>query len=144
MRLWTVHPKFLDSKGLVALWREGLLAQAVLIGNTRGYRYHPQLNRFREQPSPLGCIAAYLVEVQKESQSRNYQFDKTKILSAGSCKKVIETNGQLQYEWQHLKAKLRKRAPDQYNVLCRVRMPEPHPIFNIVTGEVRNWERIKP
>jgi len=25
MRLWTLHPKYLDARGLVALWREGLL-----------------------------------------------------------------------------------------------------------------------
>ena len=38
MRLWSLRPKYLDSQGLVALWREGLLAQAVLRGKTRGYR----------------------------------------------------------------------------------------------------------
>jgi hypothetical protein len=29
-RIWSLHPKYLDARGLVALWREGLLAQAVL------------------------------------------------------------------------------------------------------------------
>lgn len=43
MRLWSLHPQYLDAKGLVALWREGLLAQAVLAGQTRGYKRHPQL-----------------------------------------------------------------------------------------------------
>ncbi|MGP1680491.1 MAG: pyrimidine dimer DNA glycosylase/endonuclease V [Giesbergeria sp.] len=36
MRLWSLHPQYLDSKALVALRREGLLAQAVLAGLTRG------------------------------------------------------------------------------------------------------------
>jgi hypothetical protein len=27
MRIWTVHPRYLDPKGLVAAWREALLAQ---------------------------------------------------------------------------------------------------------------------
>lgn len=46
MRLWSIHPRYLDTKGLVALWRETLLlAQAVLFGNTkgavtRGYKYN--------------------------------------------------------------------------------------------------------
>jgi hypothetical protein len=39
---------YLDGRGLVALWREALLAQAVLRGRTRGYR-HPQLARFRSR-----------------------------------------------------------------------------------------------
>jgi len=30
MRLWTIHPKYLDRQGLLALWREALLAQKVL------------------------------------------------------------------------------------------------------------------
>ncbi|WP_245747334.1 pyrimidine dimer DNA glycosylase/endonuclease V [Frateuria terrea] len=47
MHLWTPHPKHLDRQGLLALWREGLLARAVLRGQTRGYRQHPPLERFR-------------------------------------------------------------------------------------------------
>jgi len=47
MRLWSLHPAYLDARGLGALWREGLLAQAVLRGKTRGYRSHPQLERWR-------------------------------------------------------------------------------------------------
>ena len=43
MRLWSIHPRYLDSMGLVALWREALLAQAVLRGETKGYKFHPQL-----------------------------------------------------------------------------------------------------
>jgi hypothetical protein len=60
MRLWTLHPQYLDSKGLVAAWREGLLAQKVLAGKTRGYRHHPQLKRFQAQSQPLAAIAAFL------------------------------------------------------------------------------------
>jgi hypothetical protein len=32
MRLWSLHPEYLDANGLVALWREALLAQAFLQG----------------------------------------------------------------------------------------------------------------
>lgn len=37
MRIWSLHPSYLDAKGLVALWRETLLAQKVLLGATVGY-----------------------------------------------------------------------------------------------------------
>ena len=30
MRIWSLHPKYLDAKGVVALWRETLLAKNVL------------------------------------------------------------------------------------------------------------------
>lgn len=47
MRLWSLHPSLLDRAALVAGWREALLAQKVLRGETTGYRHHPQLERFR-------------------------------------------------------------------------------------------------
>ncbi|MDX2446695.1 MAG: pyrimidine dimer DNA glycosylase/endonuclease V [Desulfobacterales bacterium] len=143
MRLWTLHPRYLDSKGLVALWREGLLAQAVLNGHTKGYRHHPQLIRFQEQTSPLDCIAAYLKEIHREAQQRTYQFNKIKILSSGPCKRITETRGQIQYEWRHLKIKLRQRDPDRLKHFCDVSMPKLHPLFKIVEGDIREWEKVK-
>ena len=41
MRLWSLHPAHLDRQGLIACWREALLAQKVLAGLTTGYRSHP-------------------------------------------------------------------------------------------------------
>jgi hypothetical protein len=142
MRLWTVHPGYLDSRGLTALWREGLLAQAVLKGATKGYTHHPQLERFREQPAPLECMAAYLIAVYREAERRAYRFNVTKILSRTSCETITETTGQLQYEWRHLRAKLRQRSPDRFEVIRHIQIPEPHPIFQIVEGDVRKWERV--
>jgi hypothetical protein len=69
MRLWTVHPRHLDPAGLVALWREALLAQAVLLGRTRGYTRHPQLQRFKAAADPEGCIARYLRAVADDHQA---------------------------------------------------------------------------
>lgn len=43
MRLWSLHPSLLDRAALIAGWREALLAQKVLRGQTTGYRHHPQL-----------------------------------------------------------------------------------------------------
>ena len=76
MRLWTLHPRYLDPQGLVALWREGLLARAVLAGQTRGYRHHPQLRRFQAQAAPLAAIDAYLLAVHQEASARGYNFDR--------------------------------------------------------------------
>ena len=143
MRLWTIHPKYLDASGLVALWREGLLAQRVLQGCTRGYRHHPQLIRFRAQRGPLACIATYLREVHAESLRRGYHFDGAKIARARACAPMPETAGQLAAEWAHLKRKLRTRAPARYRELVRIAQPDPHPLFHIVPGDARDWERAR-
>jgi len=79
MRLWSIHPGYLDSKGLVALWREGLLAQNVLRGQTQGYRNHPQLLRFRRTGHGEIAIAYYLWHVAAEVDKRNYNFEKKKL-----------------------------------------------------------------
>jgi hypothetical protein len=141
MRLWTIHPRYLDGPGLVALWREALLAQQVLRGRTRGYRHHPQLLRFRSHTHPLGCIARYLSAVHEESLVREYRFEARKIGRSRAAVGLAETEGQLLYEWSHLMRKLRKRAPRLYRELHKVGVPEPHPLFRIVPGGVRSWER---
>jgi hypothetical protein len=141
MRLWTLHPRYLDPRGLVALWREALLAQQVLLGRTRGYRAHPQLTRFRARPDPAAAIAAYLEGVLVEAAARGYRFDAAKIGASGAVQKIAETEGQLRYEWEHLRAKLAARDPARHALLLRVRSPEPHPLFTIVPGPVRDWER---
>ena len=115
MRLWTVHPKYLDSKGLVALWREGLLAKAVLEGKTRGYKNHPQLIRFVEQDNPIAYISEYLREVLYEALSRGYKFDKSKLpAKLHVLSPIQESSGQLDYEWAHLMKKLRDRDENRY------------------------------
>lgn len=143
MRIWTLHPKYLDARGLVALWREGLLAQAVLRGRTRGYVHHPQLVRFRAHRSPVAALAEYLRGVQREAQARGYRFAAGKISRARTPERVPATTGQLAYEWQHLLAKLAVRDPPWRARLEQVRQPEPHPLFTIVPGDVEPWERIR-
>lgn len=107
MRLWSLHPKHLDSRGLVALWREGLLAQAVLRGRTKGYRHHPQLIRFRAQPSPVSLIAEYLRAVHAEAVRRGYRFDAGRIACCGSERRIDVSRGQVDFEWNHLMTKAR-------------------------------------
>jgi hypothetical protein len=142
MRLWTIHPQYLDSKGLVAAWREGLLAQKVLQGETRGYTRHPQLRRFQTQRAPLETIAGYLRGVANEAERRGYRFDRTRIsVRTIGNGKVVETRGQLLFEWSHLKRKLKSRAPGNYRTCCKIDMPQAHPLFRIVAGPIRQWEK---
>lgn len=142
MRLWTLHPKYLDRAGLLALWREALLAQAVLRGETRGYRNHPQLIRFRHHPEPAAAIGVYLAGILDEAVRRGYRFDPGKI---GLCRKIMAirvTRGQLLYERNHLLGKLAVRDCAAYRALTRIDEPDPHPLFTIHAGEVERWEKI--
>ena len=141
MRLWTVHPKYLDAPGLVALWREALLARAVLRGETVGYRHHPQLTRFREQARPVELLNHYLAAVYREAQRRGYAFDPGKLGRVGPRRRMAETTGQLAVEWTLLLSKLQQRAPARFAQLFEIGRPSAHPLFRIVPGGVRAWER---
>lgn len=141
MRIWSLHPKYLDPSGLVALWREGLLAQAVLGGKTKGYTRHPQLVRFMEHPSPLGAIAAYLRIVLREAVTRGYHFDERKIGCSGASGRLEVTRGQLRFEWCHLMEKLRVRNPLWRGHLEAVMRPAPHPLFLVRPGRPAAWEK---
>lgn len=141
MRLWTLHPKYLDPVGLVALWREALLASAVLRGETRGYRHHPQLYRFRSLDSPVSAINEYLRVILLEADSRGYSFDSSKVgLPIHTSIHIYTTDGQLDYERQHLLGKLRKRNPHVYQTLLGMEYVDAHPLFVVRPGPVEHWE----
>ena len=140
MRLWTLHPKYLDTPGLTAAWREALLARHVLLGRTRGYRNHPQLERFRGEARPVAAINSFLAAIHAESLARGYSFDGSKVGRTRRTGAMRETRGQLAFEWQHLLAKLRARDPVRYRALRGIEVPRAHPLFRIVAGSVRPWE----
>lgn len=141
MRLWSLHPKYLDPQGLVALWREALLAQAVLRGETRGYRSHPQLERFNKHTTPFAAISVYLEAIYAEAVTRGYAFDKSKIQVTGEPATLVVTSGQLDYEWSHLLSKLKIRNSVIYQKWQETITPEPHPMFEVRKGQVEAWER---
>jgi len=141
MRLWTLHPRYLDSQGLVALWREALLAKAVLRGETRGYRHHPQLARFRAHASPRAAINAYLAAVHAEATARGYTFDRRKIGPRRRVAPIAATSGQVAYEWRHLMKKLSVRNRPLHRHWKSARRPDCHPLFRRVRGPVAEWER---
>jgi hypothetical protein len=143
MRLWSVHPRYLDRQGLTACWREALLAQAVIERTSGGYSNHPQLQRFRATDDPLGAVGAYLRGVAAEADARGYRFAKDKILRVGDVGHIPLTRGQLDYEWKYLLEKLALRSPDLHKVFTGIEIPDPHPLFAVVDGDIASWERPK-
>jgi hypothetical protein len=141
LRLWTLHPKYLDRQGLLAVWREGLLAQAVLNGNTKGYKNHPQLERFKHHPDPLRAIGYFLQVVHEEAKERGYKFDGSKVGSTKKPQSIQTTSGQLEYEIEHLLKKFQTRSRPDYQRFVTVKNPEPHPLFHIIPGEIETWEK---
>ena len=143
MRLWTLHPKYLDRAGLVALWREALLAQAVLRGATRGYRRHPQLIRFQNHAEPGAAIAVYLADILREAARRGYRFNPAKIGPRHNVPAIPVTRGQLLFEREHLLAKLALRDVETRRVLAETDEPDLHPLFGIREGGIEPWEKIR-
>jgi hypothetical protein len=147
MRLWSLHPEYLDSKGLVALWREGLLARVVLKGKTKGYINHPQLIRFRKQDHPILFLDTYLNHVYMEASRRGYNFNHEKIGIERTSKHIPVTSGQISYELKHLQKKLKKRDNDRYQEINKLSkqedLPIPNPLFNVISGDIEIWEKLK-
>jgi hypothetical protein len=130
----------MDRQGLLALWREALLAKKVLADKTRGYRHHPQLDRFREHPRPLQAIDNYLYWIWREACQRGYCFDRRKI---GRIKEVIKIRirmGQIEYEYRRLRSKIKARCPNT-RPTHKPRRIETHPLFKTVAGPIEAWER---
>ncbi|AXK45042.1 pyrimidine dimer DNA glycosylase/endonuclease V [Brachybacterium saurashtrense] len=153
MRLWSLHPRHLDRQGLTGCWRESLLAQAVLAGRTRGYRSHPQLERFRAQADPLASVGAYLAVLAEEASTRGYRFDRSRIdhrpapaVKGGDGReddvpRIQVAVGQLDLEWRHLLHKLEVRSPEHWERARALAGPTAHPLFEVVAGPVESWER---
>eukprot|EP00744_Colponema_vietnamica_P009069 GILI01012915.1.p1 GENE.GILI01012915.1~~GILI01012915.1.p1 ORF type:complete len:171 (+),score=17.44 GILI01012915.1:53-565(+) len=168
MRIWSLHPKHLDSKGLVACWRETLLAKHVLLGLTKGYTNHPQLIRFKAMANPVAAIDAYLMALHAEAVQRSYKFDSAKftvtVIETISTKTVTKrkiakkrprdddgevistptipvTTGQVAYEVKHLLGKLKDRDPARYTLVKALKGKlEIHPLFVVNEGDVETWE----
>ncbi len=143
MRLWSFHPAYLDSRGLVALWRESLLALAVLQGRTNGYRHHPQLTRFRDSEDPVKSIGYYLSIILIASRERNFNFNSSKIPFcnydiAGS---IPVPAGQVRYEWAHFIKKIMSRDMNRYLEVKGILIPCLHPLFHGTEGGVEPWEK---
>jgi hypothetical protein len=142
LRLWTLHPRYLDPQGLVALWRETLLAKAVLGGKTKGYKHHPQLQRFQAHAAPKSAINAYLADIHAEATARGYHFDKRKVGPVRPIDSIPATHGQVAHEWDHLLRKLAARNPTLHEKWRALKKPECHPLFKPGPGGVEAWEKV--
>lgn len=142
MRIWSLNPKYLDSKGLVALWRETLLAKNVLEEKTKGYKNHPQLIRFKAAENPLEAINYYLQIVWEEAESRSYKFNKDKFSVCAKIPRINVTDKQLLFEIKHLFVKLKARDEEMFHKLQQTDKVETHPLFKLTKGEIEGWERI--
>ncbi len=146
MRIWSIHPKYLDVKGLVAVWRETLLAKKVLEDRTKGYKHHPQLLRFKQhQPNALLLINLYLYHIHNEAQNRGYRFDYSKLdqrINYSTQYLINVTTGQLEYELEHIKNKTKLRSPHWYEQIKHINNPEANQIFNEVEGPIELWEKL--
>jgi hypothetical protein len=142
MRIWSLHPKYLDAKGFVALWRESILAKKVLEGKTKGYKNHPQLNRFKSSGNAVDCINQYLAAVYENSLERGYNFNKNIIKSDFIRTRLTVTDKQMEFEMKHLLKKLEKRDPECFQKLSHELKIDAHPLFKIINGEIEDWEVI--
>ncbi len=143
MRLWSLSPKYLDRQGLLAVWREALLAKKVLEGKTKGYRNHPQLERFKEQQYPLDHLNFYLQGIYEEALSRGYKFEKEKIgLLKKNIEKIKVSTGQIKYEFEHLLKKLEVRDAKRFTELKKILELEVHSLFKVEIGSVATWEKV--
>lgn len=156
MRLWTIHPKYLDGKRLTSQWKEGIQMMHIWkeIGENPepakrlGYVSHPQVRRLSNLlVADSGLISLllhqHLTAVHEESVQRSYSFNKKLIDDlAPDCKnapKVYVTMGQVAYEFALMATKnnewSQKVAIDPY-MLC-------NPIFQVVSGSIESWEKTK-
>jgi len=142
MRLWSLHPRYLDGKGLVALWREALLVKKVLENKTKGYKNHPQLNRFKASAKPIDAINYYLKLVWLEAKKRNYNFAKIKFKEIIDVEKIVVTDGQINFERTHLLKKLKLRDENKYYEIVDLTNFKINPLFYQVKGDIEPWEKV--
>jgi len=144
MRLWSIHPKYLDRQGLLACWREGLLALSVARkGFVGAYSKHPQLERFKKTRDPKGAIVSFLQEIAMEMMARGYR---PKALPRPKHRqKIAVTKGQLEFEFSRLQEKLRKRSKAKFlenrRIVSKEKGLKTNGSFYIVAGPKESWEK---
>lgn len=142
MRIWSLHPSYLDWMGLGAQWREALLAQKVTEGKTKGWKNHPQLDRFKYHPKPMEAVGYYLKGIHDESLTRRYKYNYSKILYPDSVVDLINlSQDQLQYEFDLLQERLKKRTPEKYEENRGIKELRAHSLFKVIPGLPEKWEK---
>lgn len=142
MRIWSIHPSYLDSAGINGCWRESLLAQKILNGHNFSYKNHSQMKRFYSDRESLLAIGTYLYYIYLESVKRNYNYDFNKILYFNNNYKMQVTENQLLYEFNLLQWKLKKRNYKKYLENKNIKEIFPNNIFDVKEGQIESWEKI--
>jgi len=118
------------------------LAQKVLANKTKGYRHHPQLDRFKSHADPLRAIGFYLYCIYKEGKRRGYRFDVKKISrNSKNCAPIKVFCGQVDFEAMHLASKLSKRDKEAFRAMKKQKKLKLHPLFKPVKGGREAWEK---
>lgn len=160
MRLWSIHPEYLDRAGLLGLWREALLAQQVLHGLSEGYKNHSHMQRFYALPKEdaMQHMSDYLFYIWQEGKLRGYKLNVNNIKDPRNDEPHIMvvpdtlftvTSGQLALEYQILRMKVKERDPRHFERLQnfpthKMWVPKPNPVFTLIHGKKEFWEKWTP
>lgn len=132
MRLWSIHPKYLDKHALIALWREGLLAQKALSGKGLVDEANVQLVRFKKSANPVRAIGSYLSFVASEGAKQGCKLNHERILQPNFEAKFMTTDvAQMELEVEQLKARMKTRNKDKFKLLTDVHKFEANPVFTL-------------
>jgi hypothetical protein len=145
MRLWSIHPKYLDASRLNAQWREALLCKACLEDKTVGYLNHPQYLRVKNHPHPHDFINKFLYSIWEEGFNRGYKYDDTKFAICLDFEPMEVTEDQIEYEFEHLQKKLGEF--DEQYVSNEQDFNEEGILLNdcflLIPGPIMNFEKVK-
>lgn len=131
MSLWSVHPRYLDNKGLISAWNRGLQLQKQLSTEPARNTGNSQLIMFSRQEKPLHAIGSYLSFIASEGCRRGYKFTHEKILYPNFDEELLPIDSeQLRSENQMLQNRLKTRDKNRYQQLSSQSWPETHPLFN--------------
>lgn len=150
MRLWSLHPSYLDKQALQVCWADALQAleyykqeRAYMKGITNDLSpyFYPCLDRFRMTGSPIAHITNYLHGLCDESERRNTPFGRAKLPEFTPGLRLKVTDGQIAREEKLLLLQLNRRKQTQlWMDLFVAEYVQPHPLFEIVSGPVEPWE----
>ena len=117
----------------------------MLAGLTKGYKNHPQLDRFYAHENALEAVNAYLAEVYAEGRARGYKFDAAKVgeFDERNLAKIAVSRGQIEYEFAFLQKKLKSRDVKAYERNLSVKNIEIAGVFEEVAGGIEPWEKVK-
>jgi len=117
MKIYLMHPSYLDSKRLVETWRSSVLIKNVLIGKGgKNLFYNKYVCLFSRSHYPINFIIRYMIDVKAEADKRDFKFDSGLILSWSAKEnrrwhvsmEEEQPNVKLEIKWPQLQQEARK------------------------------------